>query len=45
MLNMNSIVMIIFHAEVNSTEVRVLWSLTMALLYCMTPGTFAVRLR
>ena len=28
--------------EVNSTEVKILWSVLMVILYCMIPGIFAV---
>ena len=35
---------IIFSEAVNSTEVKILWSVIMVVLYCMIPGTFAVRI-
>ena len=34
----------LFSVEVNSIEVKILWSVIMVVLYCMIPGTFAVRI-
>ena len=35
---------ILFSLAVDSTEVKILWSVVMVVLYCNIPGTFAVRL-
>ena len=34
---------ILFSLAVDSTEVKILWSVVMVVLYCNIPGTFAVR--